>query len=264
MSLDPASIRAIIFDFGNTLVQFDHEQVSRIDGEMIAFLERRCGPLDRDRFHAIREADRIAPYQNEFRENHLPTLFANHIRQLYGIEPEADLLDEMARVRLEAFLEAIQLPPYVHGLLAQLQAERHGGCKLAVLSNYPDGDTIRASLQRLGIRELFDAIVVSGDIGRVKPHPFAFETVLAGLNVTAESALHVGDNWLADIQGAKRCGLHACHLTQWETPERFSPADGDLQPDLVIEHLSQLPGSMLRASARVRLSRPTSQRGVRE
>jgi len=66
------------------------------------------------------------------------------------------------------------------------------------------------------------------------------------LGVAPEECVYVGDNWLADIQGAKRIGMKAIHITQHAPYEQFHPEDSDHEPDARIEHLSELPG-MLRA-----------------
>ena len=77
-------------------------------------------------------------------------------------------------------------------------------------------------------------------MGRVKPHPLPFRTILGELDVAPLEALYVGDNWLGDIQGAKRIGMRAAFIVQWETPEKFDRRPDDHEPDLTISHLSEL------------------------
>lgn len=240
MAFSPSRIKAIIFDYGNTLIRFDRTHALACDNVMIELLQKRCGPVDRERFIELRSADRLEPYRNGYREQKLRDLFVNHIRQLYGVEPGKELLAEMAAVRFETFVNIIQSPPGLHEVLEQLQSRY----PLAILSNYPDGEAIRASIDTIGIAGYFRSIVVSGDVGRVKPHPAMYEAVLEGLESNPEETLHVGDNWLADIQGGKRAGLNVCHITTWETPERFEPAEGDFSPDMVIRELAELPGRL--------------------
>jgi HAD superfamily hydrolase (TIGR01549 family) len=240
MGTDLSNVQAISFDYGNTLAAFTMTQLKRNDQAMIDFLTERCGPLDADRYRALRHADRLAPYQDDYRENVVPELLTNHIRQLYGCEPAPDLLDEMAAVRFEAFVASVDI---MDDTIAALEVLR-GRFRLAVLSNYPEAHAIRASMDRLALTGYFDVILTSGDVGRVKPHPAVFDAVTRALDVPAEHTLHVGDNWLADIQGAKRNGLLACHLTQYAPPERFEPQDGDALPDLVIDRLRELPPAL--------------------
>jgi len=229
-------IKAIIFDYGNTLVEFGEKQIRACDGALAGTLERLYGPLDGARLRAIRDRDRRAPYEGDFRENDLAAITTNLVRELYGRTPTPDELDALLRTRFDAFVAAVSAPPYLDGFLRGL----HGPFRLALLSNYPDASAIRTTLKNLGLERHFDAVVISGEVGHVKPHPAPFRAVLRKLNAEPEEALHVGDNWLGDVQGAKRAGLRAAHIVQWDTPERFDPQPGDMQPDITIRHVTEL------------------------
>jgi putative hydrolase of the HAD superfamily len=109
-----------------------------------------------------------------------------------------------------------------------------------VLSNYPDGNAVRDSMAALGIIELFDTVVVSGDLGVCKPDPRPFAAVTEELGVAPDRILFVGDNWLADIQGAKRYGMRAALTTEYAPAENFRPEPGDAEPDLTIASLAEL------------------------
>ena len=129
-------------------------------------------------------------------------------------------------------------------LLARL-SERF---KLGLVSNYPCGQSVRDSLARNGLAEFFDAIVVSADVGHVKPHPRPFKTALDQLGVTPQRALYVGDNWFGDVQGAKRLGMQAVHTTQYDTPEKFDRQPNDHDADLTIARLDELPQHLQRST----------------
>jgi len=239
-AFDPERLKAVVLDYGNTVIRFGPSQLARLDGAMVRLLEKRCGPLDREAYYRMRTADRMKPYRDKYRENILIDLYRQHIHALYGREADDALLQEMAALRFDRLVKIVKAPASVRDVLGQLR-EQHS---LALLSNYPDGNAIRASLEENGLTEFFDAVVVSGDVGYVKPHRAMFRKVLSELGVKAREAIHVGDNWLADVQGAKANGLWACHMTQWEPPERFEPCPGDHQPDLTITRLTQLPRAL--------------------
>lgn len=57
-------------------------------------------------------------------------------------------------------------------------------------------------LDTAGIRELFDVVVVSGDIGIYKPDRRIFDEAIRRANVKNEEALFVGDHPVNDIEGA--------------------------------------------------------------
>jgi FMN phosphatase YigB (HAD superfamily) len=83
---------------------------------------------------------------------------------------------------------------------------------------------------------------VSGEVGFVKPHPRPYELMLDGLGLNADQCVYVGDNWLADVQGAKGVGMRAVLTTQHVPYERFEPKEGDHQPEARIGNLSELEG----------------------
>ncbi|MHB1294043.1 MAG: HAD family hydrolase [Anaerolineae bacterium] len=236
MVLDRGQIQAVVFDFGSTLIEFGDRQIDYCDAALADVLAELFGPMEYARMRAIRAANRRAPYTGEFIENDLPTISGHLVEQLYGIQPDPDQLTRILQVRFGSFVEVIETPDY----LAPFLAELHQHYKLGLLSNYPDGEAIRASLRKTGLDALFDAVVVSGDVGHVKPHAVTFRTVLEQLGVPAARALYVGDNWFGDIQGSKRAGMQAAWITQWDTPEKFERQAGDLEPDLVLEHLTDL------------------------
>jgi putative hydrolase of the HAD superfamily len=124
----------------------------------------------------------------------------------------------------------------VHEVLEELRTRR----RLALISNYPDGQALRTSVSRTKLDGFFEVVVVSGDLGYVKPHPLLFRTALEQLGVEPAAAVHIGDNWLADVQGAKGMGMQVVLTEQWDKIEKFDPEPDDHQPDLVIGHFREL------------------------
>lgn len=68
-------------------------------------------------------------------------------------------------------------------------------------------DVQRGKLKACGILDLFDTVVISGDIGREKPAPEIFQKALDSLHVQAEESVYVGDIFLKDVIGAWRMGM---------------------------------------------------------
>lgn len=241
MPIDRDRIRAVVFDYGNTLVEYTQTQIAFCDGALGEVLSQRFGHFDSAVYEKGRYEQRQSVYSNGYLENTPRDLAVQLFRQLYERDATDDELEVILKVRYESFVASIQAGAYVHDLLSKLR----GRYKLGLLSNYPCGESIRASMARAGLDPHFDAVVVSGDVGRVKPHRLPFDTVIQQLGVSAEQTVHVGDNWLADIQGAKQAGLMAVHTVQWDTPEKFDPKPGDHEPDLTIRHLTELEAVLL-------------------
>ncbi|KAK9104997.1 hypothetical protein Scep_021841 [Stephania cephalantha] len=82
---------------------------------------------------------------------------------------------------------------------------KEAGVKLAVVSNF---DTrLRKLLRDLNVEDLFDAIIVSSEVGHEKPDQMIFKMALEGVGVEAEKAVHVGDDLEADKLGANAVGI---------------------------------------------------------
>ena len=239
MPFDRTQIRAVVFDYGNTLAEFGRDKVRAYDKALVAMLTGLYGPPDVAALHAVRDRDRLAPYAGDppaYRENDIHDITAALVRQLYGLEPSNEDVAAIVQMRFDAFVDIVEVAEGVSGLLCRLGRRR----RLGLLSNYPDGAAIRASLASEGLDGFLDAVVVSGDLGFVKPHPVTFETIARRLGASHDEVLMVGDNWLADIQGAKRAGMWAAHVVQWAPHEEFERKPADLEPDLLLGKLAEL------------------------
>ncbi|MFZ0160665.1 MAG: HAD family hydrolase [Kineosporiaceae bacterium] len=90
-----------------------------------------------------------------------------------------------------------------------LAALRARGVRTAVVSNI--GMDIRPVLARGGLTDLVDAVVLSYEVGSVKPHPQIFAHALTRIGVPPERGLMVGDSW-RDDGGAAELGCRVLIL----------------------------------------------------
>jgi len=60
--------------------------------------------------------------------------------------------------------------------------------------------------------KFFEVITLSYEHGYVKPHPSIFVVTLKKLGTKASQCLHVGDDPIADIQGAKNVGMKTAFM----------------------------------------------------
>lgn len=239
MSADRTQIKAVIFDYGNTLIEFTRPHVAQLDEAIGAAIHEQFGPFDTGHYQELRNNAYRSPYFHpDLREPPLTETLGGIVRELHGVDADEAQLAVLDTAHHEAFVAAIQAPAYVTDLLDRLR-QRY---TLALISNYPCPRSIRASLEATGIAPHLDAVVVSGEVGHVKPHPALFERVLAELGVGAGEAVYIGDNWLGDVQGAKRIGMAAVHICQFDTLEVFDREDGHHDADGVIEHLEDIEG----------------------
>jgi putative hydrolase of the HAD superfamily len=80
------------------------------------------------------------------------------------------------------------------------------GVRVAVLSN--SEGRLAELLDDIGIARAFAAIIDSGRVGIEKPDPRIFAHALAVLGGDGP-AVHIGDSWAADVQGALDAGWRA-------------------------------------------------------
>jgi HAD superfamily hydrolase (TIGR01662 family) len=94
------------------------------------------------------------------------------------------------------------VPDDVRRALPQL---KEAGYILGVISNRdkPFHDV----LQEHGIDSFFDFSLAAGEVNSFKPEPGVFEHALRRVSLSPKEAIYVGDNYYADVVGARRAGL---------------------------------------------------------
>lgn len=107
-------------------------------------------------------------------------------------------------------------------------------CRMAIVTNgIPIIQRTRMSLSPYN--GLFDALVISGEIGLNKPDPRVIDHTLSLLGCEDKSqALMVGDSLSSDIQAAFNAGIDSC----WYNPQQLSLPER--APTYTIHHLSGL------------------------
>jgi len=115
------------------------------------------------------------------------------------LELDAEELEDFRR----RFWSGDRLDEGLVDLIRHLGSE---GYRTALLSNAPG--TLRPYLDRLGIADAFDVIVISAEENLIKPVPEIYERVLERLGVAAERAVFI-DDMRSNVEAARRVGLHA-------------------------------------------------------
>ena len=96
----------------------------------------------------------------------------------------------------------LSLYPHVREVLDVLRERYPLALVTDAQSAYPRGE-----LNKVGLLDYFDPIVVSGDHGYRKPDRRLFQLALDGMRVAAENALYVGNDMHRDIFGARAVGM---------------------------------------------------------
>ena len=93
-----------------------------------------------------------------------------------------------------------------------------GKAKLGIITN-GFTELQQTRLERTGLRDHFELVVISEEVGFAKPHPAIFDHTLSIMgHPTREQVLMVGDNPASDILGGMNAGLHTCWLNPHDKP----------------------------------------------
>jgi putative hydrolase of the HAD superfamily len=133
--------------------------------------------------------------------------FAQTLRAL-GIEPKPEIVDDIARKDAELMRRYCRLyddsVPFLTGLRAQ-------GILIALVSNC--ADTTRSLLEDLGVVPLADAVILSCEVGSVKPSPEIYMCALEELGVAPADAVFVDDQ-PGFCVGAEAVGVPAIQIAR--------------------------------------------------
>ncbi|NDW12270.1 noncanonical pyrimidine nucleotidase, YjjG family [Bacteroides sp. 214] len=126
--------------------------------------------------------------------------FAYPLRSV-GVE-DAQLLKDFREDYFEALPLKSKLMPHAKEVLEYLTGKYH----LYIISN-GFRELQRRKMESSGIDGYFKKIILSEDIGVMKPNPQIFYYALSATQSEIRNSLMIGDNWNADITGAREAGM---------------------------------------------------------
>ena len=246
----PATVplRAVTFDFWNTLIEAD--PAGGQDRRLTAWLGLLAGEgIDLDEptiVGAMRHAG--ARFDEHWKAN-----------QIYGAEQAvADMIEHLGLDVSPAFraglLESIVDPGPGHrpkptpNIGPTLDVLRAAGIRIGIICDVglAPSPTLRRHLAQNGLLDRFDHWSFSDEVGSYKPGAAIFEHALAGLgDIPPEAAAHVGDLRRTDVAGALAHGLFAVRYSGvYDDPG--DPDDGTdrVEGDAVVADHAELPAAL--------------------
>jgi putative hydrolase of the HAD superfamily len=226
-----SGFKAVLFDLYDTLVWLDVERSSRGRHEMAA----RAGvPLDR--FLAV--WGRSVNDRMEGKGNGL----AGHLRATLaalGLDDSPELVAEMVRIERRRLEESVHLYPDAVRVLKEL-ARR--GYRLGLVSNVSDGAAI--PITHLGLDRLFDEMILSHEVGILKPDPAIFIISTERLGVRPAETVFVADGGFGELDASHRLGIYSIMIEQpHQSKDYGSSSTYDLKITRLRELLDILPKS---------------------
>lgn len=220
--------RALSLDFFGTIVFFDASRLPKreINGrEVVATipdLDAHLRPLTpkatpENFFAAVASVSEEIAREKAASGREIPTTerFRRTLLRIGADEDDATRAAlTLAERHMQSLAGAVVCPADRVDVLRGLAEKR----PLALLSNFDHGPTARAILARFGLTDVFRSILISAEIGWVKPAREAFLSACADLGVAPGHCLHVGDSLHADVLGASSAGLASVWIGDEESP----------------------------------------------
>ena len=220
-------LQAVLFDWGGTLMQDEWSDEIALEGHAagLAVLAREGLPTAEafTRYLADNEAELFLTGENEIDiADVMRRSFADH-----GVDLKDDDLRLFLQASHDVWASYYSLAASTHALLEALRAR---GLKLGLVSNTASPEWLLLPvLEEQGLVERVDAVVLSSEVGKRKPHPAIFERALDDVGVEAGEALFVGDRMDADVLGASRVGMTTVQALWFRADDVPVDAEPDFQ-----------------------------------
>ncbi len=155
--------------------------------------------------------------------------------------PWEDKLQTPAQDLNSAFMAVMaEICTPLDGALSLLNSLK-GKSKLGIITN---GfiELQQSRLERTGLKEHFDVLVISEEVGHAKPHQRIFDHTLSLMgNPSREGVLMVGDNPDSDILGGLNAGFDTCWLNAHN-----KAAPSGITPHYEVSSLTELEYLLMR------------------
>ncbi len=193
--------RALLFDLDGTLAETDSLHLPT----WVDVLGRYGIEVD-ERFYKESLSGRS---NSKIVQDLLPCLSAEEGRKL------ADAKEASFRER------AHELEP-LPGLLDFMKEGKSRGISLALVTNAPE-ENVEAILLALELKEFFDEVVLSDEVGPVKPDPAPYKAALDKLGISPEQALAFEDS-TSGISSSVAAGIPTVGIASTQEPETLEEA----------------------------------------
>jgi putative hydrolase of the HAD superfamily len=189
-------VRAVFFDVGGTLMR-PYPSVGAVYAAIASFYGITASADDMERafresWAALKRPGLTVSRKDWWRELVFRTL---------GQENQAcfdELFETFARP------DVWRVFPDVEETVREARAR---GLHVGIISNWDE--RLRPLLDKTELRDYFDSLTISCEVGTEKPSAEIFLAALQAAAVTPDEAIHIGDSESEDMQGAQAVGMGA-------------------------------------------------------
>ncbi len=213
---EPSSKKVVTFDFGDTLASTIPSYIERVELAMrisgFKFPKERYMEAymkaDYHTFLRYKELNYITP------KSRLLWMYEVLSNQLELHEDTENIIN-MVKKHLPEIPFSKRI--LIDGAKEVLQELKSRGYKVALISNN-DGK-VEQKCEELGIKNLFDIIIDSSNVGYLKPDARIFNHTLSKLGISTSETIHIGDLYGADVLGAKNADIDAIWFNHTNFPD---------------------------------------------
>lgn len=223
----PATIKAVTFDVGGTLLQ-PHPSVGHVYSEVAARHGSTIAPdvLNRRFRNAWAQLDNFTHTREEW-----SALVDAVFKGIVSPPPSQTFFDEL----YNRFAERSAWHLF-DDVIPAFEILASKGCPIGVISNWDE--RLRPLLDAFDLTNYFDAITVSCETAFPKPSPIIFEMASRKLGVAPGQILHIGDSPIHDDAGARSAGFQSLLLNRGLA----EPGPGEIASLLRVAELPDLMG----------------------
>jgi FMN phosphatase YigB (HAD superfamily) len=247
--VDNGAIKAVVFDLFDTLVKWEPERLpllhwrehsthSTLPWILPSLQERMGSRFELETFLTVYHdvIDEInLEREREGIEITCQERFDRTLARLgYADSAERDLLAfHVTRVHMDGVRKVTFAPPERSHAVRSLAPH----FRLGLLSNFDDAQCGREVLLDTGVADLFEAVIISAEVGLRKPNPQIYQRILTMLRLEPHAVLFVGDTPREDVLGPRRAAMRVA----WVNKRGAPLPDGIPQPDLMVADIAELP-----------------------
>ncbi|MHA1985202.1 MAG: HAD family hydrolase [Promethearchaeota archaeon] len=130
-------------------------------------------------------------------------------KRIYSLGLEVNLQLEIASIRkivnntINAWIKYVPLDPDAIPILEELKKNK---C-LALITNFDHPPYVYSLLSDMKLRNYFETIIISSEVGVKKPDPSIFSFALKGTNLKKNEVCYIGDS-KEDLEGARNAKIY--------------------------------------------------------
>lgn len=233
-----------IFDLYGTLVDIQTNENSKTLWDKLALFYSFNGAYYSGKELKAAYRKKVKETQASIQTTQYPDFPIENVFKALFVDKEVHVSEDSIKAVAQIFrILSIKYLKLYDGVLELLNLLKERKKKIYLLSNAQSIFTLY-EMKILGIYKYFDGIYFSSDHYVCKPDVFFYTKLIKEYKLNIKSSIMIGNDFIADIEGADTAGLDSLYIESNLSPERTSKLkskykilDGDVNKisDLIIE-----------------------------